>query len=81
MSQISLFTIIISALIAFFIVKSRGKSKWGVHLKGVRCPKCNEKQPFIRVPKNEREALWGGYTCNNCNTEMDKYGQLLDDKP
>jgi hypothetical protein len=28
----------------------------------------------VRTPKNERVAFYSGYTCKNCNTEMDKYG-------
>ena len=49
-------------------------SKFGINLKRVFCPKCNLKQPIIRKPKNERQILYGGGTCKNCGTEMDKHG-------
>ena len=49
----------------------------GINLKRVYCPKCGLKQPIIRKPKNERQALYGGNTCKNCGTEMDKYGQKI----
>jgi hypothetical protein len=28
----------------------------------------------VRKPANENQALYGGHTCKNCKTEMDKYG-------
>jgi len=51
--------------------------KWGIHLKTVYCPNCQEEQPKVRKPQNWRQILWGGYTCQNCGTEMDKYGKKL----
>jgi hypothetical protein len=30
--------------------------------------------PMVRKPQNERQMLWGGWTCPTCNCEMDKYG-------
>ena len=62
-------------LFLFTLIKKDSKySKYGINLKKIYCPKCNLKQPFFRNPKNEREKLYGGKTCKNCNTEMDKYG-------
>lgn len=55
-------------------------SKWGVNLKKVKCPECGEVQPRVRKPKNLRQALWGGWTCANCDTEMDKYGVKIEKK-
>jgi len=48
--------------------------KYGMNLKEVRCPNCAEKMPKVRKPANRRQTLWGGWTCNKCGTEMDKYG-------
>lgn len=67
-------------LLAFFFIsngKNSKNSKMGINLLGVYCPKCGLKQPMIRKPKNERQALYGGHTCKNCGTEMDKYGQKI----
>jgi len=76
-SKLIIYGIIALALIIFFVLKSREKSKFGINLKRVYCPVCQTKQPIIRKPANEREALWGGHTCINCNTEMDKYAKAI----
>ena len=65
-------------LIGFAFIDKNGRfAKYGINLKRIYCPKCKQKQPFVRTPKNERQALYGGHTCENCNTEMDKYGREL----
>jgi len=50
-------------------------SKLAVNLKVVSCPKCGKAQPKISKPKNLKQDMWGGYTCKNCDCEMDKYGK------
>ena len=56
------------------------EGKWGINLSKVTCPKCSEPMPRFRKPKNERQALWGGWTCPKCGCEMDKYGvEVTDD--
>jgi hypothetical protein len=50
------------------------RSKWGINLKKVFCPKCKTEQPRLRKPKGLYEVLWGGNTCENCGCKMDKYG-------
>lgn len=75
-SNILTFVIVAIVFIILFF-KGRNKSKYGINLKRVNCPKCQTKQPIVRIPKNERQTLWGGYTCNKCNTEMDKYGRAI----
>lgn len=57
-----------------FIKKDSKYALFAVNLKKVKCPKCNTPQPFFRAPKNKNQALFGGYTCSNCKTEMDKFG-------
>jgi hypothetical protein len=66
--------------LVFFYIKSRQKSKLGINLKRVYCPVCQAKQPFIRIPANESQTLWGGHTCSYCSTEMDKYGEAINPK-
>lgn len=68
---------IIASFLIFFFLKGRKKSKFGINLNRVYCPVCNTKQPIIRKPTNERQALWGGHTCSNCKIEMDKYGRTI----
>ncbi|MCX6195181.1 MAG: hypothetical protein NTY55_00845 [Flavobacteriia bacterium] len=51
--------------------------KYAINLKRVICPVCKKKQPIVRKPKNERQALWGGWTCSNCQTELDKFGNII----
>ena len=48
--------------------------KMGINLGKVDCPECGDRVPMIRKPENLRQALWGGWTCKKCGTEMDKYG-------
>ena len=65
---------VIAVLLLAMIKKNSRFSDLGINLGRVYCPKCNHKQPIMRKPKNERQALFGGYTCKNCDTEMDKFG-------
>ena len=57
-----------------FIKKDSKYSHLGINLNRVYCPKCDKKQPIIRKPANEKQALYGGNICQDCGTEMDKYG-------
>ena len=52
-------------------------SKLGINLKEVKCPNCGAVQPKVRTPKNFSQFLWGGNTCANCGTEMDKFGKEI----
>lgn len=42
------------------------------------CPQCNNELPRVRVPTSLSEALWGGWTCEKCGTEIkvDFYGNI-----
>ncbi len=56
------------------------KGPWGINLSKVKCPRCGAAMPRFRRPANERQALWGGWTCPECRCEMDKYGvEVYDD--
>jgi hypothetical protein len=76
--------------IAFTIgIQTKNRSgKWGLNLNSPRaifsgnpllrkvaCPKCGREQQGLRLPANTSEALWGGWTCPNCGTRMDKWGR------
>ncbi len=72
--------IIIGVVLLFLFTLIKKDSKFahlGINLNRVYCPKCNEKQPIIRSPENQRQALYGGHTCKKCGTEIDKYGQEI----
>ncbi|TMM57544.1 hypothetical protein FEE95_13780 [Maribacter algarum] len=72
---------IVIGVIAFFALTQINKdgkyADLGINISRVYCPNCNQKQPIMRKPANERQALFGGYTCKKCKTEMDKYGKEL----
>lgn len=58
------------------------KSNWGINLRGPRtCPGCGRDyaRPF-RKPASFGEALWGGRTCGNCGTRVDKWGRRIGEK-
>jgi hypothetical protein len=52
------------------------KTKWGINPVGsLECPRCHTVQGAIRLPRSMRAALWGGYTCHHCGTEVDKWNR------
>ena len=51
------------------------KRKWGINLDPVACPRCGTSAPAIRQPASRQQALWGGWTCEVCGTEFDKWGR------
>ena len=66
---------------AFLVIRDtvRRRGHWGINLRPVCCPECGEPAPTVRRPKNRRQALWGGCTCEECGTEYDKWGQRVAD--
>jgi hypothetical protein len=42
------------------------------------CPTCGTKQPAQRKPTSFRQMLWGGWTCKECGTEIDRHGQAIE---
>jgi hypothetical protein len=54
------------------------KTRAGINAAAVNCPNCNTSQPVMRKPTSFRQAMWGGYTCSQCATEMDKWGRRID---
>jgi hypothetical protein len=57
----------------------RRRGNWGINAKQVYCPLCGQPAPGARVPKNWRQALWGGCTCADCGLEYDKWGRAVDE--
>jgi hypothetical protein len=66
-------------LAVWAIVKgTKQKSGVGINLSPpTACPQCGTSLPQVRVPKNIRQAMWGGWTCESCGIELDKWGRHL----
>ena len=45
----------------------------------VYCPNCGNQLPKKRAPKSLKQFLWGGWTCEYCGTEVDKWGNIEQD--
>jgi hypothetical protein len=75
---VGLVLVVLVETVYFFVVKpgSQRMTGWGVNPDPVECPTCGASQPKYRTPQNLRQAMWGGFTCRKCNTEMDKWGRL-----
>ena len=61
--------------LALIVRATTDKTKWGINLGRVYCPRCQTRLPMIRRPTSSREALWGGWTCPNCGCNVDKWGR------
>ena len=49
------------------------KTRWGINTAvQVECPSCHKMHGQIRVPRNLRQTLWGGFTCDQCGLETVK---------
>lgn len=42
------------------------------------CPECGKPMPAVRKPANRRQMLWGGWTCPDCGTELDRRGRRVE---
>lgn len=45
-----------------------------------KCPTCKNSLPFFRNPTSFKQAMNGGWTCQNCESEIDKKGKLIKSK-
>jgi hypothetical protein len=72
-----LFVLIVIAGVAvglFLQHQTKIKSRWGLGALRPTCPRCGTGFPMIRKPTSSEEAMWGGWTCQNCGCKVDKYG-------
>src|SRR5437016_2215940 len=52
------------------------KTRWGVNTAAqIECPGCHRIRSQIRTPRNLRQALWSGSTCDHCGLEVDKWNR------
>lgn len=69
--------IVVSVVIAIAAVLLLSvKMQNDVNAKG-GCPECGRPVPRLRTPTSLRQALWGGWTCTECGTELDLKGKEL----
>lgn len=69
--------IAISLFVALMIVFAlAAKMQADVNARG-GCPHCHTPVPRYRTPTSLKQALWGGWTCEACGTEMDRKGMEL----
>jgi ribosomal protein L37E len=59
----------------------RRKGAMGLNFRKVDCPRCGMKAPAIRIPTSLHQAMWGGWTCSRCETEIDKWGREIEVDP
>jgi hypothetical protein len=75
-----MFFVVMGFFLIGFIVVVYGtvrKNKWGINFQRPVCPHCGVSAPLIRKPRTVQQALWGGWTCPSCGTEIDKWGREL----
>jgi len=41
----------------------------------LRCSSCGTPPPQFRRPKRWHQFLWGGWTCPECGSEMERHGR------
>jgi phosphate/sulfate permease len=44
---------------------------------GKDCPRCGIALPATRKPQSLKQALWGGWACPKCGTEIDRKGRAV----
>ena len=75
-----LFAVTMTAVIVglvFVVSGTIARNRWGVNFREVKCPRCHALVPKIRKPKSRYQMLWGGWTCDKCGCEMDKWGNVI----
>lgn len=86
MAALAVGLVLVLGIGVFLVIRDtvRKRGRWGINLQPVQCPECGTSAPVIRRPRNWRQFLWGGCTCDECGTEYDKWGQKVrgpDDEP
>ncbi len=72
-----LFVVLLAGFLLVVVSSIIGKGKFGINFQKVICPKCGSPVPTARKPANLQQALWGGWTCQQCSTEIDKWGNQI----
>jgi len=54
------------------------KTRWGINTGSqFECPSCHKIHGQIRIARNLRQTLWGGFTCDQCGLETDKWNRPI----
>jgi hypothetical protein len=71
MIPVMMIAVVVSAIIAYGArIRKQINERGG-------CPNCGTPVPAYRNPTSWRQAVWGGWTCSECRTEMDRFGHEL----
>jgi hypothetical protein len=65
--------------IAVLVLGTIFKTRFGINVAAIfgaaKCAECAAPAPIVaRIPKTPYQALWGGWTCEQCGLELDKWG-------
>ena len=86
---VAIITAVLSGIVLTIATDTAGRSgKWGINLNSVwdmvqgkgllrkvPCPQCGREQAPRRMSLKLTESLWGGWTCPDCGTVIDRWGQ------
>jgi hypothetical protein len=73
----TLFLVVVLPSLLGWLLRSqtRAEGRFGIGSFDIECPNCHAPQPIFRKPASVKQAMWGGWTCKTCRTEIDKYGR------
>ena len=64
--------------LAALVVGTIFKTRFGMNVTaifgGAKCAHCGAPVPAVRTPKTPYQVNWGGWTCEKCGLELDKWG-------
>ena len=66
---------ILTIAVGFVVYGTIQKKRFGINFARTNCPHCAALLPMIRRPLTVQQSTWGGWTCKNCGTEIDKWGR------
>jgi hypothetical protein len=63
------------AAIATLVLGTVFKTHFGINLGTPTCSECGTTMPsVVRIPKTPNQVMYGGWTCEKCGLELDKWG-------
>ena len=77
---VAILVVLLLVIVLVVISTIRRKGRWGINSTVKNCPNCGLTVPAIRKPATLQQTLWGGSTCLNCGTEIDKWGKEISRK-
>jgi hypothetical protein len=73
--------VVVGALITGVVLMVRDTKRqrgvFGINTSAPVCARCDSPAPMVRAPANFRQFLWGGWTCQRCSLELDKWGRPI----